>query len=91
MNATKATVENADVTPSATTANANTRVSGPTIAIQANRRLVAAMAMPARNNPRTTPKRPVNIAAARAQTTVTSQPRPFEYVPMSALLKPTSM
>ena len=78
MKVTNATVENADVMPSAITAREKRRVSGPATAIQENRRLVAAMAMPANKSPRTTPKRPAKKPAAMEQGTITSHPNPLE-------------
>ena len=50
-NATKATEPHAEVKPSTNTVNANSILSGPTIAISANNKLLEAMAIPPINKP----------------------------------------
>ena len=91
MNVTKMTVAMAAAASSTTTATANSHVEGTCCqAMAANSRFVPAMASPATASENTTPRVTANQPPINVNTTVVTQPSPFEYSPMSDFEKPMS-
>ena len=91
MKATKATVAKAAAISSKITATAKSHSDLPDQASTENKIFVEAINIPETNIAFTTPERIANRPPNNVNTTVVIQPKPLEYIAMSAFEKPISL